>query len=485
MPLYGEILWTKLGHYRWWPAQVMFPDELPQNVLRMPHNVGQFAVQFCGTKEFYWMNNGRCYPYQEGDSDRIPGGSGAGGSSLDSSFMKGIQEASKLYEEYMENKSKSEKLNESKVRAQPHLRPPLYTKIKSNKPYGDCVIHNSEAHLKCDCSASSNDPCGPTSNCINRLLLVECQPNVCTMGDRCGNRQFQKKLYPPMRVEHTKTKGWGLFVKTDIKKGDFIIEYVGELITNDEFKKRIGNMLNNKDADQNYYFMVIDNARVIDAGPKGNYARFINHSCDPNCETVKWTVNGDTRIGIFALEDIPANTELTFNYQFEAFGEVKKPCLCGAENCCGLIGEKAPPKRPPVNSAALVAASKKKKIKKDKKEPKISKNQYDDWCYRCYNSSTILDEEVENLILCDFKGCLKSYHLGCISRDTVPHGKWYCPWHHCVTCGKLASSWCDHCPNGYCKSHSEPLKKHPVLKNVCDEHLVRNGILNFKVILEI
>jgi len=119
----------------------------------------------------------------------------------------------------------------------------------------------------------------------------------------------------------------------------------------------------------------------------------------------------------------------------------------------------------------VVAVSKKKKQKKDKKE-KISINKYDDWCYRCYNSSTILDEEVENLILCDFKGCLKSYHLGCVSRDTVPHGKWFCPWHHCVTCGKLASSWCDHCPNGYCKNHAAPLKKHPVLKNVCDEHVV-------------
>lgn len=46
--------------------------------------------------------------------------------------------------------------------------------------------------------------------------------------------------------------------------------------------------------------------RVIDAGPKGNSARFINHSCSPNCETQKWTVNGDVRIGLFALSDIEA-----------------------------------------------------------------------------------------------------------------------------------------------------------------------------------
>lgn len=46
--------------------------------------------------------------------------------------------------------------------------------------------------------------------------------------------------------------------------------------------------------------------RIIDAGPKGNEARFMNHSCQPNCETQKWTVNGDTRVGLFALKDITA-----------------------------------------------------------------------------------------------------------------------------------------------------------------------------------
>ena len=46
--------------------------------------------------------------------------------------------------------------------------------------------------------------------------------------------------------------------------------------------------------------------RIIDAGPKGNLSRFMNHSCDPNCETQKWMVNGDVRVGLFALHDIPA-----------------------------------------------------------------------------------------------------------------------------------------------------------------------------------
>jgi len=46
--------------------------------------------------------------------------------------------------------------------------------------------------------------------------------------------------------------------------------------------------------------------RIIDAGPKGNLSRFMNNSCEPNCETQKWTVNGDLRIGLFATKNIPA-----------------------------------------------------------------------------------------------------------------------------------------------------------------------------------
>ena len=58
--------------------------------------------------------------------------------------------------------------------------------------------------------------------------------------------------------------------------------------------------------DIKYSLIFLYQKRVIDAGPKGNLARFMNHSCDPNVETQKWNVNGDIRIGLFALKDIPA-----------------------------------------------------------------------------------------------------------------------------------------------------------------------------------
>ena len=73
----------------------------------------------------------------------------------------------------------------------------------------------------------------------------------------------------------------------------------------------------------------------------GNVARFMNHSCLPNCETQKWTVNGDTRVGLFATEDVPMDSEVTFNYNLECIGKEMKICHCGAQNCSGFIGVKA------------------------------------------------------------------------------------------------------------------------------------------------
>ena len=61
----------------------------------------------------------------------------------------------------------------------------------------------------------------------------------------------------------------------------------------------------------------MDTATVIDGTNYGNESRFLNHSCSPNCHTVKWIVNGEERLGIFANEFIKAGTELTYDYQYE------------------------------------------------------------------------------------------------------------------------------------------------------------------------
>lgn len=77
---------------------------------------------------------------------------------------------------------------------------------------------------------------------------------------------------------------------------------------------------------------------VIDPTYVGNIARFINHSCDPNCETQKWNVVGEVCVGIFALKDIKENEELSFDYQFDFFKTPFTKCYCGTTKCKGYLG---------------------------------------------------------------------------------------------------------------------------------------------------
>lgn len=78
--------------------------------------------------------------------------------------------------------------------------------------------------------------------------------------------------------------------------------------------------------------------QVVDACRRGNQARFINHSCVPNCETQKWMVKGELKIGFFATRDIPRGAEVQFDYNFERYGDRPTKCHCGAESCRGFIG---------------------------------------------------------------------------------------------------------------------------------------------------
>ena len=73
---------------------------------------------------------------------------------------------------------------------------------------------------------------------------------------------------------------------------------------------------------------------------KGNLSRFINHSCDPNCELVRWVVKGRTRIGIFAVKDIAADEPLSYDYQFDTQDADTFQCACGAATCRGTMAPK-------------------------------------------------------------------------------------------------------------------------------------------------
>jgi hypothetical protein len=139
-------------------------------------------------------------------------------------------------------------------------------------------------------------------------------------------------------------RGFGARPTRDVKAGEFVIEYVGEVIDETEYQRRLVEYSAN--GAPNYYLFKLTANLTMDAGPRGSLARFINHSCNPNCISEKWTVGGATRVGIFATQDIAKGTELTYNYNWVGFeGSGPSPnrdkgCRCGAANCSGTLGER-------------------------------------------------------------------------------------------------------------------------------------------------
>lgn len=154
-------------------------------------------------------------------------------------------------------------------------------------------------------------------DCLNRQMSIECNAD-CKLGPYCDNQRIQKSENPRCTVFITEKKGFGLFASSTIPAGAFIMEFVGEVVSMTEFKKRSREYAKQKT--RHHYVMTSAGNRLIDATKKGNLMRFVNHSCDPNAETQKWTVNGECRIGVFSKTAIKIFEEITINYKFERFG---------------------------------------------------------------------------------------------------------------------------------------------------------------------
>ncbi|XP_061345180.1 histone-lysine N-methyltransferase ASHH1 [Gastrolobium bilobum] len=192
----------------------------------------------------------------------------------------------------------------------------------------------------CECRYNANDrdsACG--ERCLNVLTSTECTPGYCPCGIFCKNQRFQKCEYAKTKLFKTEGRGWGLLADENIKAGQFVIEYCGEVISWKEAKRR--SQAYEIQAVKDAFIICLNASESIDATRKGSLARFINHSCQPNCETRKWNVLGEIRVGIFAKHDIPIGTELAYDYNFEWFGGAKVRCLCGALKCSGFLGAKS------------------------------------------------------------------------------------------------------------------------------------------------
>jgi uncharacterized protein len=157
----------------------------------------------------------------------------------------------------------------------------------------------------------------------SRVTLIEARPDM-------------------IRVRRSRLHGRGVFALRRIRKGTRVVEYLGDRVSHDEADNRYSH----KPADDNHTFLfIVNRSTVIDGGANGNDARYINHSCDPNCESLI----EDRRVFIEAIRTVQPGDELTYDYQI---GRDKEDpanvdeiyaCRCGAGSCRGSM--LWPPKR--------------------------------------------------------------------------------------------------------------------------------------------
>ncbi|TMS39361.1 hypothetical protein L596_005898 [Steinernema carpocapsae] len=159
----------------------------------------------------------------------------------------------------------------------------------------------------------------------------ECSPRCDCEVHICENRIIQRGRQVPLLIMDTAGRGWGIFTLAFIKKGTFVTEYVGDVITDAEARQR---------GDTEYQWDLTTfykQQMVIDSKCRGNESRFVNHSCDPNLASIPFRIEFNTgryyRVGFFAKRDILRGEELTVDYfrQNEKKKNEKRACRQKAE----------------------------------------------------------------------------------------------------------------------------------------------------------
>lgn len=147
---------------------------------------------------------------------------------------------------------------------------------------------------------------------------------------------MKKTTSPYIVIKRSRIHHIGAFAKKKIPKGTRIIEYVGEKVTKAESYRRAVNSIeaSKKKKTKGAVYMFDLNKRYdIDGDVSYNTARFINHSCDPNCEPQ--IIRG--HIWIIAIQDIEEGEELCYNYGYDFESYEEHPCRCGSPRCVGYI----------------------------------------------------------------------------------------------------------------------------------------------------
>ncbi|NNM62294.1 MAG: SET domain-containing protein-lysine N-methyltransferase [Steroidobacteraceae bacterium] len=156
--------------------------------------------------------------------------------------------------------------------------------------------------------------------------------------NKSTNRRVSRRprRAPMIEVRHSPIHGFGVFALRRIRKGTTIIEYIGERVSHEEADARYAD----KAEDDNHTFLFTVDARtVLDGGVGGNEARYINHGCDPNCESAL----AGKRVFVEAIRTIQKGEELSYDYQIQRDPDDAPnvdeifACRCGATGCRGTM----------------------------------------------------------------------------------------------------------------------------------------------------
>lgn len=194
-----------------------------------------------------------------------------------------------------------------------------------------------------DCASEGCGRCLCQGSCeldtrLNALTSIECCSETCAFGDQvwlCKNRQFAAaeagEIDDHFEVFYTGSrKGFGLRAAKPLLKDHLVAEYLGEVVPQAFLQTW-------------RYAMLLKTGVALDASKAGGPARFMNHSCIPNCSAQRWVAAGHWRVGIFADRDISPGEELCFSYAQAGRGGfgpagLAQLCFCGADGCRGFIG---------------------------------------------------------------------------------------------------------------------------------------------------